>query len=376
MRRWSGFIKVISAVIISLLSISCGINMKTESSYGPATFSPDGQTLVFSYFDAKIDKEYLYKVRLNGDNKPIRVTQATSGYERNPTISPDGKLLAYEFHDPRDANKSNIYIANSDGSDSRRLCDDSCFYASPVFSSNSKTIYFVRLERHEDGIKGHSQHESDLFAVNVDGSHLRRITNYKFYECSRNPMPLSKPALSPDGETLVLRVEPYEVKRKEMTSDFHLLESKAGRAAAVKSEGSKLLQMKNSKGGDSSLWLCHISNPAQLKSICMPNAVNFYTNECYDPCFTPDGKSLIFTAASDGDKGFVYEIYRLDLVNSQIKQLTNLHEYLSALQSSPSGKTIIFLSAGPSYSNQKSLYRLNLDSGVITQLHYFVTMNP
>lgn len=367
MKRLSSSIVFITSVFISLVSAGCGIDRRTESSYGPATFLPDGQSIVFSYLDSKTGQEFLYEARTDASSKPRRVTKNTSGCERSPALSPDGKLLAFEYADSSDINKRHIYIANADGSNARLLTGGGYMDLSPIFAPDSKAVYFVRLEYHSEQPPGPYQHHSDIYAINIDGSHLRRITTFRFYGCSRSLIPLRKPALSPDGKMFVLDTERYEVKRVEGAADYR---AQSGQFSDSWTAAMKFRQMINAHGGDSSLWLYHLADPGQLSSIRMPEKVSFLTNICCNPSFLPGRNSLVFTAASDYSGHYVYEIYKINLETGAVSRLTNLHEYLSDPQPSPSGNMIVFLSAGPKCSTNKSLWLLNLDSKVIKKLGY------
>ncbi|HKQ50622.1 MAG TPA: protein kinase [Phycisphaerae bacterium] len=60
----------------------------------PNSFSPDGSILVFSEFNPKTDTDIMY-VRLDGEERKPEVFLATTFTELGPTLSPDGKWIAY-----------------------------------------------------------------------------------------------------------------------------------------------------------------------------------------------------------------------------------------------------------------------------------------
>jgi Tol biopolymer transport system component len=57
----------------------------------------------------------------------------------------------------------------------------------------------------------------------------------------------------------------------------------------------------------------------------------------------PDGKSILFMAASDGKHGYDYDVYRLDLGTGTLERLTNGNGYATDLKVSADGNTAVFL---------------------------------
>ncbi|KAF1981877.1 periplasmic component of the Tol biopolymer transport system [Aulographum hederae CBS 113979] len=78
---------------------------------------------------------------------------------------------------------SDLYIANADGSNERKLLQDSKFEYHAQFSADGKSVVFTS-ERNGDG-------NSDLYRVSVNGTDLRRIVATPSYEGAAT--------LSPDG---------------------------------------------------------------------------------------------------------------------------------------------------------------------------------
>lgn len=61
------------------------------------------------------------------------------------------------------------------------------------------------------------------------------------------------------------------------------------------------------------------------------------------PVFSPDGKTIVFMAASDGKHGYDYDVYRLDLQTGSWERLTKGNGYATNLTVSMNGKTAVFL---------------------------------
>jgi Tol biopolymer transport system component len=87
----------------------------------------------------------------------------------------------------------------------------------------------------------------------------------------------------------------------------------------------------------------------------------------------PDGKSLLFMAASNGKlwKGFDYDVYRVDIGTGSLEQLTKGNGYATDLKVSADGKTAVFLKwhsdwRGTPVKNQ--LYLLDVQSRKLTAI--------
>jgi TolB protein len=141
-------------------------------------FSPDGKSLFFvSDRDGNADV-FVMPFKPNdptlGD-KATNLSKNASGDYR-PAVSPDGKTIAFSsdrdtwletIKDRSAPIRCEIYLANIDGSNPRRLTNSNAFNGSPAWSSDGKTIYF------------YSDREGDVFriwAMDGDGGHARALT--------------------------------------------------------------------------------------------------------------------------------------------------------------------------------------------------------
>ncbi|HEV7890516.1 MAG TPA: S9 family peptidase [Pyrinomonadaceae bacterium] len=127
----------------------------TEGDYqhGSPEWSADSQSVFFSAV-RKPDAEYLrndseiYAVGLQGG--AIRQLTDRKGPDNSPTISPDGKLIAYTGSDQNDNtyNVSHLYVMNADGSNKRALTEAFDRAPSNVFwSEDNGGLYFVTEDR-------------------------------------------------------------------------------------------------------------------------------------------------------------------------------------------------------------------------------------
>ena len=127
----------------------------TEGDYqhGSPEWSADSKTIFFSAV-RKPDAEYLrndseiYAVALQGG--AIRQLTDRKGPDNNPTVSHDGKLIAYTGSDQNDNtyNVSHLYLMNADGSNKRALIDAFDRSPSNIFWAEDGTgLYFTAEDR-------------------------------------------------------------------------------------------------------------------------------------------------------------------------------------------------------------------------------------
>jgi Tol biopolymer transport system component len=133
-----------------------------------ADWSPDGSQIVFQHdFEAEgVDHGQI--MMMNADGSNIRHI-TTAGVKRQPAFTPDGGHLVYEC----DCDPQGVFIMRTDGTDRRRLSTNPFTDegdGDPNVSPDGGTVTFVRHK-----VDGELQ---ALFAVNIDGSHMRKLVPY------------------------------------------------------------------------------------------------------------------------------------------------------------------------------------------------------
>lgn len=156
---------------------------KTEGYDAEATLSRDGEWVVFtSTRDGDLD---IYKMRPDG-SEAVRLTDAI-GYDGGPFFSSDGTMIVYRAYHPTDADdiadyqrlldqdlirpsQLDIWVMNADGSNKRRLTDNSAANFGPYFFPSGDRVIFSSNMGDPQG------REFDLWAVGADGQNLEQIT--------------------------------------------------------------------------------------------------------------------------------------------------------------------------------------------------------
>lgn len=95
--------------------------------HGPASFSADGKTLVFTSLRVP-DAEHAYRksaiYAANLENGEIRALTGSKGTHANPVFSHDGRMIAYVYADSTDHSASpdpQLWVMNADGTRARAI---------------------------------------------------------------------------------------------------------------------------------------------------------------------------------------------------------------------------------------------------------------
>ena len=218
-----------------------------------------------------------------------------------------------------------------DGSDSRTWSSSRTDDFSPVFSPNNKSLVFRRSGYYGSysPIAQPHFHAWNFFASDLDGSNVRQITDQSFYGAS-------PPSISPDGKNMVVVTEDTDSPEKIA---FYSLDDPVKPMLSLRPR-----------------------IPGGLKR-----------DEIYDfPNYLPDGKSILFMAASKGKWGkFDYDVYRLNIDTGALERLTKGNGYATDLRVSADAKTAVFLKWRSDWHAtpvQSELYLLDLESHKLSHL--------
>lgn len=145
------------------------------------SISPNGTKIAFCSLR---DDQYsqIYVMNANGTGQQ-RLTKAATGDACGPAWSHDGKKIAfYQFALPHPSRNPAIWVMDLDGANLKELTEHAI---SPSWAPDDRQIAFA----------SNRAGKFQIFAMNSDGSNVRRLTNDKGED--------SSPAWAPDGAAIV-----------------------------------------------------------------------------------------------------------------------------------------------------------------------------
>ncbi len=240
---------------------------------------------------------------MNVDGSEVRRLTDNTVDDNSPAWSPDGSQIA--FISRRDGNRE-VYVMNANGTGQTRLTftPEAEFY--PAWSPDGQTIVFSSAR---DG-------NGELYVMNADGSEQTRLTFIAGDDFD--------PAWSPDGQRIAFTSSRLSV------SDIYVMNSDGSRTVRL-ADTSKLL-------GESPVW-------------------------------SPDGTRIMFVAW----RGPKRELYVMGVTGRSPLPLTSAPAHASGPDWSPDGTRIVFVSDGATDleitdATKNEIYVMNADGTGRTRL--------
>lgn len=279
-----------------------------------AYFSSDGRELIFQSTREDHECDAIYRMTVEGE-KVVRLSSG-KGVTTCSYISPDGQTIIYasthEAHDicpPRpDMSRGyvwpvraeyDIYAADPDGSNLRKLTDSPGYDAECVYSVKGDKILFTSVR----------SGDLELFMMNPDGSAVEQLTDLPGYDGGG--------FFSPDGSMICWRASrPTGAALEEYQA---LLKDGLVRPTQLEIYVMSLADRK----------------PIQVTS---NNAGNF------GPYFHPDGKRVIFASNMLDPRGRNFELFLVNIETRALTQITDNPTFDGFPMFSPDGKKLVFAS--------------------------------
>ena len=288
------------------------VEIASEWAEYPAT-AASRDRLVFSQI--KWDS-HLYRFNLG---LPAEQVAASSSFETDPHLSPDGRRLA--FVSGRSGNVA-IWVAAADGSDARQLTHNTRQWpGSPAWSPDGRSIAF---DSANVGDHGH------IWTIDAEGGTPRQITT--------GPGSQTVPRWSRDGRWI------YFSRHQDRARDIWRVRATGGQPEQVTRTGSGFQAYEVADGtsllyqpvnGDSALLLLALTGataPRQLVDCATSSA------------FAPTGRSVVYVACDSSSRP---PLRVIDLDTGRDRLLGTLDHFPPGamhvnLAASPDGGTIIF----------------------------------
>jgi TolB protein len=288
---------------------------------GEAYFSWDGERLIFQSSRGGYGCDKIWT--MNSDGSEQRMVSPDHGAHTCSFFFPDNRIVfASTSHLPGDCPLKpktpqgvryvwplypyDIFTANGDGTNLKRITDNPKYDAEPVVSPDGKKIV---LGSQREG-------DFDIYIMNADGTNMRRLTDRVGYD--------GGPWFSPDGTKIVWRAWYPETEaekaqwRDAMENDYII---------AVPLD----------------LWVMDVDG-SNKRLVLHNNATNFA------PSWHPDGKRIIFASNRDDWHedikafGHNFELYLINLDGTGLERITYNNVFDSFPMFSPDGKKLVWAS--------------------------------
>jgi len=204
-----------------------------------------------------------------------------------------------------------IYTANDDGSNLKRLTNYGVYTAEGTLSPDGQTIVFTSLK---DG-------DLDIYTMKIDGTNLKRLTTQPGYD--------GGPFFSPDGKKIIYRA--WHPSDTALTNYQSLLKQRLVRPNRME------IWMMNADGSDQH----------QITNLGGAN---------FAPFFTPDGTRIIFSSNYKNPRSRDFELYLVNLDGSGLEQVTFHPEFDGFPMFSPDGKQLVWASGRSSKEGELNLF--------------------
>ncbi|MDQ3687612.1 MAG: protein kinase [Acidobacteriota bacterium] len=367
--------------------------------YYGLTFSPDGND-VYYLSEEKRDVRTLHRVRvLEGVSRKL-----IEDIDTPPTISPDGKRLAFVRYYPNKAEDRLIIADAEDGSDEQTLAmrkrpDFISTAGGPMWSPDGEVIACVVGNTTTGSYRS-------VIAVRVKDGTETIVTPPRWravgrFDWLKDGSGLMLPAADrwartskqiwyvpyPQGEVRQVTADVGDYIGLNLTSDGKTL-------AAVQSEvvshfwlapggdANRAKKITSGRFGGYSLSLMadgrilYVSQTSGNRDIWVMDAdassqrqLTFDPNSDHSPTVTPDNRYVVFVSNRVG----AFNVWRMDADGKNLKQLTGGND-ASEPSCSPDGRWVIY--SRPDASGKVALWKVSIDGGDSVQLNDKPSVSP
>lgn len=283
-------------LVLLLLILTNNISIAKEDEYIVFVSREDGN--IYSLINGTVKRQTF---------NPFRVL--------SPSLSPDGKYIAYNSILPR----SEIFRRKTNGDEETQLTFDS-HSDEPDWSPDGKKIVFNRL--------------GDIYVMDVDGKSVVQLTNH--------PESNWSPDWSPDGREIIF------LSTREGLIKLYIMNADGTSQRPLLVHGSWIADSKWSPTGRYIAYKGKFEIPPKIgtRQIYVINTVNqkltLITDddlEHYTPAWSPNAEEIVFAAGRDQER----DIYVIRLADRRITQLTRTPESEFQPTWSPDGRHIAFV---------------------------------
>lgn len=272
-------------------------------------------------------------------------------------ISFEGSKIV--FTSTRDGN-AEIYTMNMDGSDQKRVTNNTFYDGDATWSPDGSKIAFVS---DRDG-------NFEIYIMNADGTNVTRITN--------NPSGDNSPTWSPDGSMIAFNTDRFgnrssEILRRNieagetwglnptrLTFAVPTHSAKANNFISWSPDGLQIAFESDRDRDDPEIYLINAVDGSNIQRLTFTRALDEV------PSWSPDSKQILYSTDIVGEPhNGNYEIYIMNRDGSDKTRLTNSEAQDTNPSMSNDKKYIVFESYRDGHPE---LYRMNADGSNVIKL--------
>jgi Tol biopolymer transport system component len=279
-----------------------------------AYFSPDGKKLIFQSTRDGRECDQIYTMNIDGSD--VKLVSNGDGRTTCSYFMPNGKRILYSSTHlggrqcpPRpDFSQGyvwavydtfDIFTANPDGSDVKRLTDVDGYDAETTISRKGKLVFTSKRSG-----------DLDIYTMDPDGRNVKRLTTELGYD--------GGPFWSYDGKQIVYRA--YHPQTEKEKADY-----------------TALLKQNLIRPTVLDIWVMN-ANGSNKRQVTHLNKASFA------PYFFPDGKRIIFSSNQADPKGRDFDLYVVNVDGTGIERITYNDTFDGFPMFSPDGKKLVFAS--------------------------------
>jgi serine/threonine protein kinase/Tol biopolymer transport system component len=296
------------------------------ANYGAVSLTADNTALVTTQRE-ELSALWVARLGARGGAQQITFRGNNADYMRDVRWTPDGRIV----HGSRASGNPDLWIMNTDGSQVRQLTDDAAFELWPAVSPDGRHLFFTSIR---SGL-------INLWRAEIDGSNPKQLTTGE-----TGP----RFDFSPDGRWVI-----YE-NRGAGFLKLHKLSIEGGSPVPLTEQPSYVPAVSPDGKLIACYWLDPQSNQHRLAIIPFEGGApiktldikTFDSASATQPCWTPDGRALIYIDTRQGSSN----LWRLPLDGSAPQQVTYFNdakpERIQSFDLARDGKQLIIARGGTS----------------------------
>ena len=280
-----------------------------------AYFSADASRLIFQATRPGVSNcDQIYT--MNADGTDVRMVSSGEGATTCAFFFPSGDRILYSStheHSPEcpprpdysqgyvwPLHAFDIFTANADGSDLRKIGSTPHYDAEATISPDGSRIVFTSTR---DG-------DLEIYTMNADGTDIRRLTNEPGYDGGA--------FFTPDGNRIVYRARHPE--SPEELADYQRL------------LGENLIRPSRLD-----IYLMDLDGSNRVR-VTNNGAANFA------PYMHPDGQRIIFSSNMDDPEGRNFELYMINIDGTGLERITHSADFDGFPMFTADGSRLVFAS--------------------------------